>query len=138
MFLFDISGVRKSLLGMDRVGPSVEPLLGEEGANREWWSLLVLPTVMCTSATGMLLFKFSQNHDSAVALTAGYLLEGFAFAIYPYSLRHHTLRFVTTSWASSSIFMSYTGGYLIYGETPSTASIIGGILIIAGVVMTLF
>lgn len=123
---------------MDHGGPSVEPLLGEEDAFKDWWSTLVLPTVMCTSATGMLLFKFSQNNDSAVALTAGYLLEGFAFAIYPYSLRHHTLRFVTTSWASSSIFISYTGGYLIYGETPSIASTIGGIIIIVGVVMTLF
>ena len=92
---------------------------------------------MLTSAAGMLTLKFSQQNDSVVALTVGYLLEGFAFAIYPYALRYHTLRFVTTSWASSSILVSYIGGYIIYYETAGTASILGGLFIIDGVCMTL-
>ena len=131
-FLDDVIQITR----MDREIPSVEPLLGTD-STRVWWGVLILPTVMLTSATGMLTLKFSQQNDNAIALTTGYLLEGIAFAIYPYALRYHTLRFVSTSWASSGILVSYIGGYVIYNETPSTTSIIGGMLIIAGVCMTL-
>lgn len=85
----------------------------------------------------MLTLKYAQLTNNWLALALGYLLEGVAFAIYPYSLRYNTLRFVTTSWASSSILVSYIGGVIIYDENPSPVSLVGGFLVIVGVLLTM-
>lgn len=55
-----------------------DPLLGQS-VGRAGSGLIIRPTVMCAGAVGMLTLKFSQQYDNVVALTIGYLLEGFAY-----------------------------------------------------------
>lgn len=106
-------------------------------APREKLSLFLLPTVMGSSAVGMLLLKWSQTKGHPWGATlVGYLLEGFAFAVYPYTLRYHTMRAVTAAWATSSIVTSFVGGRLLYGEVPSPLSACGGLLMVVGVGLT--
>lgn len=96
----------------------------------------LLPLVMLFSATGMMLLKWAQLRSNAGALAVGYLLEGTAFAVYPFTLRVHSLRFVSAAWASSSIFASVAGGAIWYAEVPSWVSLCGCGLLVMGVVLT--
>lgn len=101
-----------------------------------WFGWTLLPLIMSSSALGMLTLKYSQQHGNLGALTLGYLFEALAFAVYPYSLRYHTLRVVTATWASSSILTSYVGGALLYDEIPSRSSVCGGLLMVVGLGLT--
>lgn len=113
-----------------------QPLLAQRASAGWNTGHLLLVGVTCSSSLGMLTLKYSQARGNVVALAIGYLLEGGAFAVYPYCLRYTTMRCVTAVWASSSIVTSFVGGAAVYGEVPSASATFGGVLIVVGMFLT--
>lgn len=97
-----------------------------------WWAL---PVCVACSSVGMLTLKRAQVVSAPYALCVGYALEAVAFGVYPFALKVHTMRTVSTVWAASSTFTSLFGGWLFYGEIPSMTSLCGCGVVVAGVVM---
>ena len=92
-----------------------------------------LPILICLSNLGMISIKAGQQSGSVTLQITGLILEGMAFIIYPFSMRVYALRTITVIWAGCSTLTAVVGGYLLFGENPSVASLTGCSIVIFGI-----
>ena len=116
------------------------PLLSHDAPNRvfELLKLCSLPLCMLLSAAGMVTLKSAQINSSTFAFVCGILLELLAYAVYPVAMCKYSLRTISVCWTGSGTCTALVAGMTMYGEYPSTMSLVGCIMVIVGVVLQVF
>lgn len=115
-----------------------EPLLEhEENSNKlqQLCLILSLPFIILCSACGMMLLKSGEQSENVIVLITGFTLEGFAFALYPVSMRFYPLRLITVCWGGGSILTAIAGGWFFFNEVPSRLSMIGSCFVFTGMMI---
>ena len=94
--------------------------------------LYLLGAILC-EVTGTILLPFSKNFTKpiiSIILIIAYIMS---FYLLTFALKEIPLAIAYATWAGMGIFLITLFGYLFYGESLQWQSIIGLILIAAGV-----
>ena len=120
---------------LDAPTPAAALLSEEQGRSLDALLWVSLPVVIIFSSVGMLTIKWSEQTNSTLLLVAGLSLEGCAFLLYPFSMRKYHLRTITACWAGGSLMTAVWGGSVFFGETPTSTSLCGCLLVLTGIVL---
>lgn len=116
------------------------PLLNKtENFAQQFYDLcfvMSLPVVIILSVSGMIVIKTGEIRHDMIILTAGLVLEGIAFLIYPMSMRVYALRTITVCWSGGSVVAGVVAGYLYFKETPTTMSLVGCMTVVIGIIIS--
>ena len=94
--------------------------------------LYLLGAILC-EVTGTILLPFSKNFTKPIISIILIIAYVMSFYLLTFALKEIPLAIAYATWAGMGIFLITLFGYLFYGESLQWQSIIGLILLAAGV-----